>query len=122
MGSMVSASGPMECPGAAAATVLDAKLGYLTNPDPGLSGGKGYLFNSIGYGASNAADLRDVFVFGLQGAAATGVGANGGGGTNYVVRMDVTGPRGSLDLRTVWAANPDGTHLVTAYPWRDRRP
>jgi hypothetical protein len=110
-----------DCPGASSATVLDAKLGYLTDPDPHISGGKGYLFNSIGYGASNVAVLRDVFVLGLQGAAATGVGANGGGGTNYVVRMIVPGPSGSLDLRTVWAANPDGTHLVTAYPWKEPR-
>jgi hypothetical protein len=57
-----------------------------------------------------------VFISGLQGATATRGISNGGGGINYVVPMTVTGPSGSVDCQTIWAANPGGTHFVTAYP------
>ncbi len=106
-----------KCPGAETATITDAKLSYLLNPDPAKSGGKAVVFAAAGFTASNAADLRDVLLSGLQGAAATASVSNGGGGTNYVARMAVPGPSATLDLQTVWAANPEGTHLVTAYPF-----
>jgi hypothetical protein len=104
------------CPGAASATFADSKLGYLLNPDPAVSGGKGYIFGGLGYTASNADQLRDVMISGLQGATATPGRTNGGGGINYIVPMTVTGPSGSMECQTIWAANPDGTHFVTAYP------
>jgi hypothetical protein len=44
------------CPGAGTASVSDAKLEWLTNP--AAAGGKGYLFNKLGYTASNTGDLR----------------------------------------------------------------
>jgi hypothetical protein len=86
--------------------------GYLLNPDPEVSGGKSAVFTGIGYMASNAEQLRDVFISGLQGATATPGISNGGGGINYVVPMTVTGPSGSVDCQTIWAANPEGTHFV----------
>jgi hypothetical protein len=109
------------CPGAETATVATSKLtGYLLNPDPEVSGGKSAVFTGIGYTASNADQLRDVFISGLQGATATPGIPNGGGGINYVVPMTVTGPSGSVDCQTIWAANPEGTHFVTAYPVRKK--
>jgi hypothetical protein len=112
-----SKSSEGRCPGAESATVATSKLtGYLLNPDPEVSGGKSALFTGIGYTASNADQLRDVFISGLQGATATPGIPNGGGGINYVVPMTITGPSGSVDCQTIWAANPEGTHLVTAYP------
>ena len=112
-----SKSSEGRCPGAESATVATSKLtGYLLNPDPEVSGGKSAVFTGIGYTASNADQLRDVFISGLQGATATPGTTNGGGGINYVAPMTVTGPSGSVDCQTIWAANPEGTHFVTAYP------
>jgi hypothetical protein len=116
-----SKSSEGRCPGAESATVATSKLtGYLLNPDPEVSGGKSAVFTGIGYTASNADQLRDVFISGLQGATATPGIPNGGGGINYVVPMTVTGPSGSVECQTIWAANPEGTHFVTAYPARKK--
>jgi hypothetical protein len=76
-----SKSSEGRCPGAESATVATSKLtGYLLNPDPEVSGGKSAVFIGIGYTASNADQLRDVFISGLQGATATPGIPNGGGG------------------------------------------
>ena len=86
MGESKSSEG--RCPGAESATVATSKLtGYLLNPDPEVSGGKSAVFTGIGYTASNADQLRDVFISGLQGATAT-PGISNGGRRNQLRRPD----------------------------------
>jgi hypothetical protein len=115
-------SGLGSCPGAETATVSDAKLEYLLNPDPEVFGGKAQFFSGLGFTASNSDELRTVMISKLTTVSAEAAKENAGGGVNYVARMTIEGPGGSADVQTVWAVNPgEETHLVTAYPARAKR-
>jgi hypothetical protein len=112
---------PTHCPGAESATVADTKLEYLLNPDPEVSGGKGKFFSNLGFTTTNSDQLRSVMISNLRNVPAEASKPNGGGGVNYVATMTIEGPGGTADIQTVWAVNPgEGTHLVTAYPARQK--
>jgi hypothetical protein len=106
-------------PNAETATAHPEKfVNYLL--DPTQDHGKAQLLAAIGYDTGNWEALRDELLAALPNVEARPSKTNDGGGMNYEVRLSVKGPVGTADLQTMWAANPDETHFVTAYQWRPK--
>ena len=105
-------------PGADTATAHEDKfVKYLLNEEHDEGRGKARLLIRIGYTPDNWGDLRDELLRKLPTVEAGPGKENGGGGRNYTANMTITGPRGLVEMRTVWATNADGTtHFVTGIP------
>jgi hypothetical protein len=108
----------MRMPNGDKAVITDDKLlGYLLNDAHPTNPGHALLFRALlGISTSNVEVLRQA----LLRAAATGEAMPGTPsefGEKYEIRFEMTGPRGSFTILSVWivergASNP---RLVTAY-------
>jgi hypothetical protein len=116
---MASELHPSRVPAAETATAADGKfLQYLVD----ATKAKAPVFAALGFTEANWTELRDQMLLQLPTLPAASSQTNAGGGVNYAVEMKITGPKGSDVLRTVWSHSPttSTTHLVTAYPLREK--
>ena len=90
---------------------------YLLSETHPTGRAKARVFRSVGYDQTNWEELRDAILAQLPHVEGRFRRSTPGGGDLYEAPMRIVGPKGTLDVQTIWNVHrAAGTSFVTAYP------